>query len=273
MENAPQTGHVRGRHYRYYDLLLAGFVAVLLCSNLIGPAKVGEIALPFAVPLIGASLVFGAGNLFFPISYIFGDVLTEVYGYARARKAIWAGFMAMLFASLMAWVVIHLPANPREPFNASRHQRPIATSFRAFRAFDGDGPRGPIESTAGVAAVQGASSTRRSERAAAPRTAAPSPNADGRTAKEPERAAIDLRHLDDVDRVVVHRHELPRAHELGRRLQRIAAVGQDRLVGGDVAGQLVEYLFDGGRVGRDDLGKPARFGDDLVRGGQRQRGR
>jgi uncharacterized integral membrane protein (TIGR00697 family) len=112
-------GHARGRHYRYYDLLLAGFVAVLLCSNLIGPAKVGEIALPFALPLVGASLVFGAGNLFFPISYIFGDVLTEVYGYARARKAIWAGFMAMLFASFMAWVVIRLPLNPREPFNAT----------------------------------------------------------------------------------------------------------------------------------------------------------
>jgi uncharacterized integral membrane protein (TIGR00697 family) len=108
-----------GRRYRYYDWLLAGFVAVLLCSNLIGPAKVGEIELPFALPLVGAVLVFGAGNLFFPISYIFGDVLTEVYGYARARRVIWAGFAAMLFATLMAWVVIRLPASPSEPFNST----------------------------------------------------------------------------------------------------------------------------------------------------------
>ena len=68
------------RHYRYYDLVMAAFVAVLLCSNLIGPGKT----------CILFGLTFGAGNLFFPISYIFGDVLTEVYGYARTRKVIWA---------------------------------------------------------------------------------------------------------------------------------------------------------------------------------------
>jgi queuosine precursor transporter len=103
------------RHYRYYDLVLAGFVAVLLCSNLIGTAKVAEVA----VPILGTALVFGVGNIFFPISYIFGDVLTEVYGYARARRVIWAGFAAMLFASFMAYVVINLPAAPSEPFNAT----------------------------------------------------------------------------------------------------------------------------------------------------------
>jgi uncharacterized PurR-regulated membrane protein YhhQ (DUF165 family) len=105
-----ETGAVRPAHpprsYHYYDLVLAGFVAVLLCSNLIGPGKVCEIPLPFALPLVGASLVFGAGNIFFPISYIFDDVLTEVYGYARARRVIWAGFVAMLFATLMSVVVI-----------------------------------------------------------------------------------------------------------------------------------------------------------------------
>jgi uncharacterized integral membrane protein (TIGR00697 family) len=101
------------RHYRYYDLLLGGFVAVLLCSNLIGPAKVGELTLP----VIGATLVFGAGNLFFPISYIFGDILTEVYGYARTRRVIWAGFAAMLFATLMSFVVIGLTPSETEPFN------------------------------------------------------------------------------------------------------------------------------------------------------------
>jgi queuosine precursor transporter len=106
--------HNRHRHYRYYDLVMAGFVAVLLCSNLIGPGKVCTVSLPFALPLLGSALTFGAGNLFFPISYIFGDVLTEVYGYARARKVIWAGFLAMLFASVMSWVVIHMPVADTE---------------------------------------------------------------------------------------------------------------------------------------------------------------
>ena len=102
------------RPYRYYDLLLGGFVAVLLCANLIGPAKVGELTLP----LLGISLAFGAGNIFFPVSYIFGDILTEVYGYARARRVIWAGFGAMLFATLMAAIVLRLPPSPTEEFNA-----------------------------------------------------------------------------------------------------------------------------------------------------------
>lgn len=105
------------RHYRYYDLLMAAFVTVLLCSNLIGTAKVGYFSFPFTLPLIGDNLSFGAGNLFFPLGYIFGDVLTEVYGYARARKVIWAGFGAMVFASVMAWVIVHLPPSPDEPFN------------------------------------------------------------------------------------------------------------------------------------------------------------
>jgi queuosine precursor transporter len=100
------------RGFRYYDLLVGGMVAVLLCSNLIGPAKVCTITLP----VLGA-LSFGAGNLFFPASYIFGDVLTEVYGYARARRAIWAGFGAMLFATAMSQAIIHMPPSPSEPFN------------------------------------------------------------------------------------------------------------------------------------------------------------
>lgn len=111
--------HRRGRHYRFYDLVMAGFVTVLLCSNLIGPGKVCQIPLPFALPFFGAALAFGAGNLFFPISYIFGDILTEVYGYARARKVIWAGFGAMIFAAVMSWVVLNIPPDPRAPFNAT----------------------------------------------------------------------------------------------------------------------------------------------------------
>ena len=63
------------RTYRYYEFVMAGFVTVLVCSNLIGPAKAAQIDLP----LIGA-LTFGAGTVFFPISYVFGDILTEVSG-------------------------------------------------------------------------------------------------------------------------------------------------------------------------------------------------
>ena len=96
---------------------MAAFITVLLCANLIGPAKVCQIDLPFALPVIGISLIFGAGNIFFPISYIFGDVLTEVYGYARARKVIWAGFAAMLFATAMTFTILKLPPSPVEPFN------------------------------------------------------------------------------------------------------------------------------------------------------------
>ena len=96
------------RHtYRYYDLVMAAFVTVLICSNLIGPAKIAQVE----VPLAGA-LTFGAGVLFFPISYVFGDILTEVYGYARARKVIWAGFGGLAFASVMATVVVALPPAP-----------------------------------------------------------------------------------------------------------------------------------------------------------------
>ena len=95
------------RNYRYYDFVMAAFVTVLVCSNLIGPAKISQID----APLVG-TLTFGAGVLFFPISYVFGDVLTEVYGYARSRRVIWAGFAALAFASFMAWVIVQLPPAP-----------------------------------------------------------------------------------------------------------------------------------------------------------------
>ncbi len=117
MENAAPPPPARS--YRYYDLVLAGFVTVLLCSNLIGTAKVSMIDLPFALPLVGTAILFGVGNIFFPVSYIFGDVLTEVYGYARARRVIWAGFIAMLFATVMSLVVLNLPAASSEPYNAT----------------------------------------------------------------------------------------------------------------------------------------------------------
>ncbi len=92
------------KNYKYYDFVMAAFVTVLLCSNFIGAAKQAVLHLP----LLG-EVAFGAGVIFFPISYIFGDVLTEVYGYGRDRRVVWAGFGALAFASLMAWVVISLP--------------------------------------------------------------------------------------------------------------------------------------------------------------------
>lgn len=97
----------QARQYRYYELVMAAFVIVLICSNLIGPAKIAQITLPY----LGV-VTFGAGVLFFPISYVFGDILTEVYGYARARKVIWAGFTGLGFASFMAAVVVALPPAP-----------------------------------------------------------------------------------------------------------------------------------------------------------------
>lgn len=95
------------RTYRYYEFVMAAFVTVLICSNLIGPAKIAQVDWP----LVG-TLTFGAGVLFFPISYVFGDILTEVYGYSRARKVIWAGFAGLAFASFMAYVVVALPPAP-----------------------------------------------------------------------------------------------------------------------------------------------------------------
>jgi len=84
---------------------MAGFVAVLLCSNLIGVHKVSSVDVPFY-----GEYIYGTGVLFFPLSYLFGDILTEVYGYARSRRVIWAGFGALIFASLMALAVTSLPA-------------------------------------------------------------------------------------------------------------------------------------------------------------------
>jgi uncharacterized integral membrane protein (TIGR00697 family) len=92
------------RQYRYYDLIMAAYVCVLLCANLIGPAKVVSVH----VPVVG-KVTFIAGVLFFPISYIFGDILTEVYGYARDRRCVWAGFAALAFAAFMAYVIVALP--------------------------------------------------------------------------------------------------------------------------------------------------------------------
>ncbi len=92
------------KNYRYYDLILGAYVCVLLCANLIGPAKVSTVHLP---PF--GDVTFVAGVLFFPFSYFFGDILTEVYGYARDRRVVWSGFAALVFASFMSTVIVHLP--------------------------------------------------------------------------------------------------------------------------------------------------------------------
>ncbi len=96
-----------GRNFKYYEFVMVAFVTVLVCSNLIGPAKIAQVDFP----VLGL-ITFGAGVLFFPISYVFGDILTEVYGYARSRRVIWAGFAALAFASFMAWAVVALPPAP-----------------------------------------------------------------------------------------------------------------------------------------------------------------
>jgi len=103
MQDAPivteSASAVSGRQFRYYDFVMAAFVAILLLSNLIGAAKLADVG----------GFVFGAGILFFPLGYVIGDVLTEVYGYARARRVIWAGFAGLVFMAFMSWVVVALP--------------------------------------------------------------------------------------------------------------------------------------------------------------------
>lgn len=98
---------VMGGHFRYYDFVMAAFVAIILLSNVLGAGKVAQLWLPGV-----GYWPFGAGILFFPVSYVIGDVLTEVYGYARARRVIWAGTGAVLFMAFMSWVVVALPPAP-----------------------------------------------------------------------------------------------------------------------------------------------------------------
>jgi hypothetical protein len=98
---------ITGRQLRYYDLAMAAFAVILICSNMIGAAKPAQVELP-----IWGTITFGAGILFFPLSYVLGDVLTEVYGYARARRVVWVGFAASIFAATMSFVVVALPPDP-----------------------------------------------------------------------------------------------------------------------------------------------------------------
>lgn len=101
------AAEIRGAHFRYYDFVMTAFVVILVLSNVVGAGKRAVIDVP------GIGLwPFGAGILFFPLSYILDDILTEVYGYARARRVIWAGFVALAFLVVMEWTVIALPPAP-----------------------------------------------------------------------------------------------------------------------------------------------------------------
>jgi uncharacterized integral membrane protein (TIGR00697 family) len=130
-----EAGALKGRPLRYFDLVMAAFIAVLLLSNILGAGKVAEIDLPF----IGL-WPFGAGILFFPLAYVIGDVLTEVYGFARARRCIWVGTAALLFMAFMAWVVVALPPSPNWGGQAAYEQvfgqvpRIVMASIIAFWA-------------------------------------------------------------------------------------------------------------------------------------------
>ena len=123
------------RSLLYFDYVMAAFVTILLLSNVLGAGKVATVDLP----LIG-DWPFGAGILFFPVSYVIGDILTEVYGYARARRCIWAGFAALLFMAFMSWVVVALPPAPtwqgQEAYAAVFGQVPriVLASIAAFWA-------------------------------------------------------------------------------------------------------------------------------------------
>jgi uncharacterized PurR-regulated membrane protein YhhQ (DUF165 family) len=113
----PNDGIVATSHapvaFRHYDLVMAAFVAILLLSNIIGAAKLTYVDVPFwpkgMWPAPDGTFIYGAGILFFPLGYVIGDVLTEIYGFARARRVIWVGTAAMLFLAFMSYVVTALP--------------------------------------------------------------------------------------------------------------------------------------------------------------------
>ena len=93
------------RRYLYFDLVMAGFVTVLIVSNIASSAKLVD----WGVSVFGIRLAFDGGTILFPVSYIFGDVLTEVYGYRRSRRVIWMGFACLAVSALVLWLVRVMP--------------------------------------------------------------------------------------------------------------------------------------------------------------------
>jgi queuosine precursor transporter len=110
IERIDAASMLSAHRFKYYDFAMAAFVTILICSNLIGAAKLVQL-FEFNIGSWNVGL-FGAGILFFPLSYVLGDVLTEVYGYARARRVVWAGFAAVSFMAFMAWAVVQMPPAP-----------------------------------------------------------------------------------------------------------------------------------------------------------------
>ena len=114
----PDDGIIATSHapvtFRYYDFVMAAFVAILLLSNIIGAAKLTFVEVSWWPdgwwPAADGVFIYGAGILFFPLGYVIGDVLTEIYGFARTRRVIWTGFAAMIFLAFMSYVVVSLPA-------------------------------------------------------------------------------------------------------------------------------------------------------------------
>jgi queuosine precursor transporter len=99
---APTPGD---RPLRFFDLVTAAFVTVLIVSNVASSAKIVD----WGVSVFGLRLSFDAGTILFPVSYIFGDVLTEVYGYRRSRRVIWTGFACLAASAFVLWIVRLLP--------------------------------------------------------------------------------------------------------------------------------------------------------------------
>jgi uncharacterized integral membrane protein (TIGR00697 family) len=105
MSAYPETVNNNRRNYRYLDLITAIFVTVLVVSNIASSAKIVD----WGFSVLGVRMAFDAGTLLFPISYIFGDVLTEVYGYKRSRRVIWTGFFCLGLSAVVFWIVRNLP--------------------------------------------------------------------------------------------------------------------------------------------------------------------
>ena len=93
------------KQYRFFDLIMAVFVTVLVVSNIASSAKIVD----WGFSLFGVRMAFDAGTLLFPIAYIFGDILTEVYGYQRSRRVIWAGFACLALSAVIFWIVRIMP--------------------------------------------------------------------------------------------------------------------------------------------------------------------
>lgn len=93
------------KQYRFFDMIMAVFVTVLVVSNIASSAKIVD----WGFSLFGVPMAFDAGTILFPVSYVFGDILTEVYGYKRSRRVIWMGFACLTLSAVIFWIVRAMP--------------------------------------------------------------------------------------------------------------------------------------------------------------------